>query len=100
MTERTVPAGYVAYRQTPVFTRDTVPPGLLKAHRIKAGSWGKLHVIEGRLLFRLHEPPSETLLDPTRPPVVIPPQARHEVALPDAGPVRFYVEFFHAGAGG
>ncbi|MFZ0494390.1 MAG: DUF1971 domain-containing protein, partial [Methylocella sp.] len=35
-----IPPGYVAYRRTPVFTRETVPAGLLRSHRTKAGTWG------------------------------------------------------------
>jgi len=90
-----IPAGYVAYRRTPVFTRETVPAGLLRSHRTKAGTWGLLHVLEGQLLFRILEPVSETLLEPGRPPGVIPSQVPHEVEPRGNGPVRFYIEFFH-----
>ena len=96
----TMPAGYVAYRRSPVFTRETVPAGLLRAHTTKAGTWGLLHVLEGRLLFRVHEPASETLLEPGRPPGVIPSQVPHEIEPRGDGAVRFYIEFFHAQDGG
>ena len=95
-TSPTIPAGFVAYRRTPVFTRETVPAGLLRAHTTKAGTWGLLHVLEGQLLFRVHEPASETLLEPGRPPGVIPSQAPHEVAPQGDGPLRFCIEFFHS----
>lgn len=81
-----------AYRRTPVFTADTVPAGLLRQHRTKAGTWGKIVVLEGELLYRTLEPPVEEVrLRPGRPGIVQ-PQEPHEVE--PVGAVRFYVEFY------
>ncbi len=88
-----LPPGLVAYRQTPVFDEKTIPAGLLREHRTRAGTWGVINVVEGRLRFRLLDPPSETILSPERRGIVAPEQP-HEV-VPD-GPVRFYVVFCHA----
>lgn len=79
------------YKTTPVFTEETVPPGLLRQHTTKEGAWAKIVVLEGRLLYRIWAPEvSEILLTPDQCGVVE-PQVPHEVS-PD-GPVRFFVEF-------
>jgi len=89
-TPRLWPADISAYRRTPDFTEATVPAGLLRSHSTKAGVWAKLHVLEGRLLFRDLVDHTETLLDPGIYPLIH-PQALHEVA--PQGAVRFFVEF-------
>lgn len=88
-----IPEGYIAYRQTPVFTHDTVPSALLSAHETKGGAWAMIHVLEGRLRYRIETPPSERTLEPGQPGV-IEPEIRHHLEL--LGPVRFYLEFHHA----
>lgn len=94
MTE--LPEGLTAYRQTPVFDCTTVPAGLRKSHRTKAGVWALIHVLEGRLRYRRLEPFSEQILSPETPGVVH-PQQPHEVE--PLGEVQFYVEFYAAQPG-
>lgn len=89
----TLPSGLTAYRRTPVFDQDSVPAGLLREHSTKAGVWALIHVLEGRLRYRILDPAEVTVLEPGTPGVVV-PQQLHEVA-PD-GPVRFFVEFHSA----
>ncbi len=84
------PAGYVAYRRTPVFTQDTVPSALLSAHETKDGAWVLLHVLEGKLRFCIEKPLAETILEPGEPGVIEPKVPHHVEPL---GPVRFYLEF-------
>lgn len=82
------------YRRTDVFTEHTTPAGLLKAHTTKEGAWALIHVLEGRLAYRVidpRRPRSETVLRPEVPPGVVEPTILHEVE--PQGPVRFYVEF-------
>lgn len=82
------------YRRTDVFTEETVPKGLLKSHFTKAGVWGLIHVLEGRLAYRVTDstrPASETVLDRDTSPGLVEPTILHEVE--PLGPVRFYVEF-------
>jgi tellurite resistance-related uncharacterized protein len=74
-----------------VFTEETIPPGLLHAHRTKPGTWALIRVLEGRLLYRVLDPPGERVLDPAGAPGVVEPGVPHEVA--PLGPVRFLVEF-------
>ncbi len=88
-----IPAGYVAYRRTPVFTQDTVPSALLSAHETKDGAWVLLHVLEGKLRFCIENPPAETILEPGQPGVIKPKVPHHVEPL---GPVRFYLEFYQA----
>jgi len=86
-----LPPGCEAYRSTPVFTEATVPPGLLRSHRTAPGTWALIRVLEGRLLYRVLDPPSERILDPIGAPGLVEPGVPHEVA--PLGPVRFQVEF-------
>jgi tellurite resistance-related uncharacterized protein len=87
----TLPDGLVAHRRTPIFDQDSLPTGLRGRHSTKEGAWGLIVVLEGRLLYRLLDPPSEQILDPQTSGVVRPTQA-HEVE--PLGPVRFFVEFY------
>jgi tellurite resistance-related uncharacterized protein len=90
----TLPQTARPYRRTDVFTEATVPQGLLKAHTTKAGTWGLIHVLEGRLAYRIvdpRRPASEAILSADAPPGVVEPTILHEVE--PLGPVRFYVEF-------
>lgn len=92
-----LPDGLESYRKTEVFAEATVPPGLLRAHSTKAGTWGLIHVLEGRLLYRVTDPraePFERVLTPDGPPGVVEPTVLHEVR--PLGPVRFQVEFFRS----
>jgi tellurite resistance-related uncharacterized protein len=92
----TLPEGVAPYRKTPVFTEATIPGGLLRSHSTATGVWGLIHVLEGRLLYRVIEMGDERVLEPGAPPGVVEPTVLHEVA--PLGPVRFYVEFHrHAG---
>ncbi len=75
----------------PVFTEATIPPGLLRSHRTAPGIWALIRVLEGRLLYRVLDPPSERVLDASGAPGLVQPGVAHEVA--PLGPVRFQVEF-------
>jgi cupin 2 domain-containing protein len=46
-----LPHGVELQRVTPEFDADTVPAGLLRAHRIAAGVWGLLRVTAGSVRF-------------------------------------------------
>jgi tellurite resistance-related uncharacterized protein len=90
----TLPSDVRPYRRTPEFTEATVPPALLKAHTTKDGTWGLIHVLAGRLTYRIEDPrrpASEIVLTPDTPPGVVEPTILH--AVEPMGPVRFFVEF-------
>jgi tellurite resistance-related uncharacterized protein len=69
-----LPPGLTAYRRTPVFDQDTIPPGLRREHRTGPGVWGLI-----------------TVLTADRPGVVAPEQVHQVEPL---GPVQFFVEFY------
>jgi tellurite resistance-related uncharacterized protein len=88
-----LPAGLRAYRRTPVFDQASLPAGLRREHRTKPGVWALIHVLEGRLLYRVLDPPGEQILTPGTPGVVRPDEPH---AVEPLGPVRFFVEFHAA----
>ncbi|MBN8937705.1 MAG: DUF1971 domain-containing protein [Rhizobiales bacterium] len=68
-----------------MFDQDNLPAGLRREHRTKAGVWALIHVVEGRLRYRILDPLGETELAAGKPGVVCPEQP-HEVE--PLGPVR------------
>ena len=89
-----LPDGVQSYRRTAVFTQDTVPAGLLKAHNTRDGVWALINVLEGELIYRVTDPrrpASQRVLTPGTPPGVTEPTILH--AVEPLGPVRFFVEF-------
>ena len=89
-----LPPGLQAYSRTKEFTETTVPQALLNAHTTKEGAWALIHVLAGRLAYRIGDPrrsASETVLTAQTPPGVVEPTILHSVE--PLGPVRFYVEF-------
>ena len=81
-----------AYKRLNNFTQDSVPKGLLNAHTTKAGSWGKINIISGSLLYRILEPEIESFKLTPEFPGIVEPQIKHEVEL--IGDVEFFVEFY------
>lgn len=87
----TLPTNVEVYKETPIFTESTVPAGLRSRHTTKAGTWGRIEVLEGTLRYRILEPVvEEHLLTPEHPGVVA-PGVPHEVE--PVGAVRFRVQF-------
>lgn len=86
------PEGLVPYRRTAEFTETTVPAGLLRDHKLAAGTWGVIHVISGHLRYVVPSRQENIVLSPELDGV-IEPETLHAVA--PEGPVRFYVEFWH-----
>lgn len=90
---KTLPLTVTAYKRTPEFTEQSVPAGLLKDHKTKAGAWGKIVILEGSLEYTIQEPDIEVVkLTPQRFGVVEPTVLHHIAPL---GSVKFYVEFYH-----
>ncbi len=84
------PEGLAEYKRTPEFTQDTIPKGLLKNHTTKLGTWGKVHVLQGALLYTPEGQPSTRVHEGET--ANIPPEMLHHVAAD--GDVRFYVAFY------
>lgn len=88
-----LPENAKEYKRTPTFTEDTIPKGLLRAHTTKAGTWGKIVIEEGKLLYRILEPEIEENELSVENYGVVEPQVPHEVK--PLGKVRFHVEFMN-----
>lgn len=79
------------YRVTPVFDETSLPQALRREHRTKAGVWGVIRVLEGRMRLICLEPPSEAILSSDRPGIVRPEEPHLVEPL---GPMRMQVEFY------
>jgi len=88
------PDGLVWSRSTPAFDRDTVPAGLCRDHATARGTWARIVVEEGSLLYHVDGIDEPSLLTPAEPGIIV-PERRHRVQTPH--PVRFRVEFWKAG---
>ncbi|HET6874437.1 MAG TPA: DUF3565 domain-containing protein [Acidimicrobiales bacterium] len=81
----------VRWARTASWDEESLPAGLRRAHRVGAGTWGRISVQSGRLRFKAAtSPPIERVLEPGLVQA-IPPGVEHEVQ-PD-GPVTFSLEF-------
>lgn len=79
------------YRSTPLFDERTLPAALRARHNTKAGVWGMVRVLEGRLRLTYLDPPSERILDPQTPGPLQPEQPHFVEPL---GSVKFRVDFY------
>ena len=86
-----LPENCQLHKSTPVFNQDTIPKAILNRHNTKAGTWGKLVILSGSVLFVDLENNVEIKATPERP-VNIVPQAWHH--LKTCGPVELKVEFY------
>lgn len=79
------------YRSTPVFDETTLPAALRREHQTKAGVWGVIRVLEGRLKLTLADSKAEMILTPDRPGLVLPQQIHGVEPL---GKMRMRVDFY------
>ncbi len=84
------------YRSTPVFDEASLPAALRREHRTKVGVWGVLRVLEGRLKLTYLDPPSETIITPGVPGLILPDQPHFVEPL---GAMRMQVDFYSAPPG-
>ncbi len=89
---KALPEGVSSYASTAEFTEASIPAKLLKSHRTKAGTWGRIVVLEGRLRYRIHEPEIRAFELLPGNPGVVEPEVPHEVE--PMGRVRFRVDFY------
>ncbi len=88
-----LPAHFVPYKQTPVFTEASLPEGLKKDHSTKTGVWAKIIVTEGKLLYRVAALDTEMELSRNQAGIVV-PEVLH--CVEPLGAVRFFVEFYRS----
>lgn len=87
-----MPPGLTLTRTTPEFTESSVPPGLLRAHHVGAGVWGRVCVRAGELRFVFEDSPGTSHQLRAGDSLDIPPAVAHRVEPTDS--VRFVVEFY------
>jgi len=78
------------YRSTPVFDEQTLPDALRRRHNTKAGVWGVIRVLEGRLKLTWLDPPSEVVLERGASGLLLPQQDHFVEPL---GFVKMQVDF-------
>ena len=92
MSHHELPGGSELVRTTDLFDNDTVPAGLLRAHRVADGIWGRLVVHAGIVGFVFEHEPHQRHVIAAGESIVIPPARPHHVELD--GPATFAVEFY------
>ncbi len=97
MTDISIPDGFELTRTTDMFDNDTVPSGLLKAHRVAESVWGRLVVSSGSVRFVFEDEPDDAVTVEAGGAAVIPPGRLHHVELD--GPAAFAVEFYRRPTG-
>ena len=88
---KTLPSGLKPYRRTETFTANTVPAGLLRDHKTKAGVWGVIHITRGSVRYRISTTGDTFKLTPETCGIVE-PEVLHSVTLTEDA--EFYVEFW------
>ncbi len=91
-TEPVIPEGSELERTTDVFDNNTVPAGLLRAHRVAKGIWGRLVVHSGSVTFVFEDKADQPISVSAGEHVVIPPARPHHLELDQ--PSTFAVEFY------
>ena len=86
-----LPDGLVLHRVTATWDEQSMPVGLRRAHRVAAGTWGNIRVLEGALRFTAATQPRIDVVIAAGAAQAIPPDVVHEVE--PQGSVRFFVEF-------
>jgi len=89
-----MPAGLRLARSSPEWDEHTMPSGLLHAHRVASGTWGRIVVHDGRLRFAVSTKPALDDELGRHSTQAIPPDVDHQV-MP-LGPVRFSIDFLTA----
>jgi len=87
-----MPPGLHLQRTTAEFSAQTVPSGLLAAHRVAASTWGRLRVSSGSVTFVFEDEPLLPRVLAAGDHIDIPPSRHHHVE--PATDAVFVVEFY------
>ena len=87
-----IPVGYELTRTTETFGHESVPAGLLRAHRVSDGVWGRLVVRSGTVTFVFEDDAANPHLLNAGESIVIPPARLHHVETSPTA--KFAVEFY------
>lgn len=94
MERPVLPEGCEYVRTTAVWDATTVPAGLLRAHHVAQGVWGRLVVHAGTVRFVFEDAPDDPIVLSDDEALPIPPLRKHHVELD--GEARISVEFYRA----
>jgi tellurite methyltransferase len=89
-----IPPEASEYKRTGIFNVLTTPAGLRKSHTTKAGVWGEIVVLEGRVLYVIENEEDASFILQPGVPGGIAPQAPHHVDPYDDA--RFFVRFLRS----
>lgn len=87
-----LPAGIIQYKQTAEFDAQTLPSGLRSRHTLKPGTWARIVVLEGKLLYVIEREPTLAFVLTPALPGIVQPEVPHHVEL--RGPVRLRIDFY------
>lgn len=95
----------VCYKEMPIWTQEQIPQGFQRPHNTKAGTWAKLTVLKGKLIFALVDESGEVqsthVFTPEQQPPFIEPQRWHQIVSASADvecQLKFYCapqDYFH-----
>jgi len=85
-----LPENVTFYKRTPVYTAETLPPGILKNHRTKEGIWCVIEIIEGEIAYIIGNT-EQHILRPGHNGVIEPQVLHH---LKPRGAVKFAIAFY------
>lgn len=86
-----LPPRAACYKETAVFDEETVPRGLLARHSLRAGTWGQIVVLNGRVDYVIEDEPGLTFVLRSGVDGAIAPERPHHVRLQPGA--RFKVRF-------
>lgn len=90
-----LPSDVALTRTVGPFDAASLPPGLLREHRLREGSWGLLRLQEGQLDFVWDDAEGGRFNLRAPAEVIVPPCAPHHLELD--GPVLVEISFYRAG---
>lgn len=79
------------YRSTSIFDEASLPGALRARHATKAGVWGVVRVLEGRLKLTYLDPEWATDLDTDHPGLLSPEQDHFVTPI---GPMKMQIDFY------
>ena len=91
MNNHDLPDGLTYVRSTKLFDHDSVPVGLLHAHRIAAGVWGRLVVKSGEIRFTFENNEDGPITVKAGGHLAIPPMTPHHISVSESA--TFLIEF-------
>jgi tellurite resistance-related uncharacterized protein len=87
-----IPGNTVYVRTSSLFTDKSAPGGLLRAHHLAEGVWGRIRVTQGTITFVFAYNPLNAIAISVGTQIDIPPSVLHQVSLPVGS--AFMIDFY------